>query len=145
VVEISPMEPADLPAALELWAASEGVKLTDADAPDALERYLARNPGLSFVARAGGQLVGAVLCGHDGRRGYLHHLSVAPAHRRRGVGRALAERCLAALRREGIGKCHIFVVSGNDGGQAFWERVGWVLRQDVFLMSLTLLADRPDP
>jgi ribosomal protein S18 acetylase RimI-like enzyme len=138
VVEIRTMGPADCAAALDLWRRCEGIALSDADTPAGLERYLARNPGLSFVAEKGDVLIGAVLGGHDGRRGFLHHLAVAPEHRRRGHGRALVERCLAALRTEGIGKCHIMIVAGNDAGRAFWERLGWCGRQDVALMSLTL-------
>ncbi|MFO0928651.1 MAG: GNAT family N-acetyltransferase [Gemmataceae bacterium] len=78
-----------LPAVRALWQASEGLTLRDADSPEALARYLARNPRLSVAAFAGGELVAAALCGHDGRRGYLHHVSVHPAHRRRGIGRRL--------------------------------------------------------
>jgi N-acetylglutamate synthase len=136
------MGPADCAAALELWRRTEGIALTDADEPAALARYLARNPGLSFVAWDGGVMVGAVLGGHDGRRGFLHHLAVVPAHRLRGIGRSLVERALAAMRHEGIGKCHLLVVAGNEGGRRFWERLGWNGRADVELMSLALGGDQ---
>jgi ribosomal protein S18 acetylase RimI-like enzyme len=127
--------------ALELWAASEGVGLRGADEPAALARYLARNPGLSLAAHDGGRMVGAVLCGHDGRRGYLHHLAVAASHRRRGIGRALVERCLDGLRRDGIAKCHLFVYQHNAAGQAFWRALGWHARDDLLLMSRNLTDD----
>ncbi|MBN2004426.1 MAG: GNAT family N-acetyltransferase, partial [Anaerolineae bacterium] len=84
----------DYNAVLALWQSSEGVGLSDADSREAIGRYLARNPGLSFTAWDGDELTGAVLCGHDGRRGYVHHLAVKPAHRRQGLGKALAARCL---------------------------------------------------
>jgi ribosomal protein S18 acetylase RimI-like enzyme len=102
----------------------------------AIGRYLARNPGLSFVARDAGQLVGAVLTGTDGRRGYLQHLAVAPSHRGQGLGRALAERAVTALRAGGIRKCHIMVRRENAQARAFWTRLGWNERADVTLMSL---------
>ena len=98
---------------LSLWQASEGVGLSDADSEEGVACFLDRNPGLSFVARDGEHLVGAILCGHDGRRGYIHHLAVSKPHRCQGLGRALVERCLSALRGDGIGKCHIFVFADN--------------------------------
>jgi ribosomal protein S18 acetylase RimI-like enzyme len=140
-IQISPLTEADIAEALELWTASEGVGLRGADEPAALARYLARNPGLSLAARDGGRMVGAVLCGHDGRRGYLHHLAVAASHRRRGIARELVERCLDGLRREGIAKCHLFVYHHNAEGQAFWRTVGWQPRSDILLMSHALTDD----
>jgi putative acetyltransferase len=88
----------DLDDAVELWSQSDGVGLNESDTRDALLRFLARNPGLSAVAIAGAELVGAILCGHDGRRGTIHHLAVAPAYRRNGVGSELLDYCLSRLR-----------------------------------------------
>ncbi|HEX6748777.1 MAG TPA: GNAT family N-acetyltransferase [Longimicrobium sp.] len=137
----APMTADDIPEALALWSASEGVGLRGADEPGELARYLARNPGLSIVAREDGRMVGAVLCGHDGRRGYLHHLAVAASHRRRGIGAALVERCLAGLRGDGIAKCHLMVYHHNQAGQAFWRRIGWHARDDLLIMSRNLTGD----
>src|SRR5512142_407604 len=100
-VIIAVMTARDLPGVLDLWRRSEGLGLGASDEPAALEAFLARNPGLSFTARCDGELAGAVLGGHDGRRGYLHHLAVAQAHRRQGIGRALVERCCSELRALG--------------------------------------------
>ena len=120
---------------LALWQTSEGVGLSDADSEGSIAHYLARNPGLSFVARDGEHLVGAILCGHDGRRGYIHHLAVSQSHRRQGLGQALVERCLSALRRDGIGKCHIFVFAGSQDTSAFWKSIGWTRRVELVMMS----------
>jgi len=120
---------------LALWRACEGVGLSDADSRENIGRYLARNPGMSFIARDGEKIVGAVLCGHDGRRGYIHHLAVRPDYRRRGVGRALAQKCLDAVRAERIGKCHLFVLNNNAAGARFWKRAGWTPRADIRIMS----------
>jgi ribosomal protein S18 acetylase RimI-like enzyme len=133
--ELRPMTPQDYDAVIALWRAVEGVGLSDADAPEAIGRYLDRNPGLSFTAWDGDRLIGAVLCGHDGRRGYVHHLAVRAGHRRRGVGRALAERCIAALREAGIDKCHLFVYVDNPAARAFWARSGWMEREELVIMS----------
>ncbi len=126
---------------LTLWRASEGMVLRTADERESIRRYLARNPGLSFVYEARGTIVGAVLCGTDGRRGYLQHLAVAASHRRQGIGRALASACIDALRGEGIGKCHLMVVPTNTAARSFWRRLGWSERSDVLLMSYTSTDD----
>jgi len=117
----------DYDEAAAVWREAEGVGLDAADSPEKIRFYLARNPGMSFVARREGRLVGTVLSGHDGRRGYLHHLAVRPECRREGVGRALIERCLAALAAGGIDRCNLFVYSDNLAGKKFWERSGWKL------------------
>ena len=134
-VEITEFTPADHEEALSLWQISEGIGLSSADSRESIERYLLRNPGLSFVARDGDRLVGAVLCGHDGRRGYLHHLAVAPEHRRQGVGRLLVDRCLAGLRSLGLEKCHLFVKADNEPALDVWRRLGWTERTDIRMMS----------
>lgn len=128
--------------AVRLWEAAEGVWVSAADSRANARRYLRRNPGLSFVARDKGRLVGAALCGHDGRRGYIYHMAVAPSHRRRGVGRSLAARCLSRLRALGIHKCHLFVHASNPRGKRFWRAIGWTPRPDVLLMSKDTGADR---
>ncbi len=136
MIEIREMTIADYDDAIALWRATEGMGLSAADSREAIARYLARNPGMCFVARCeDGFLSGAVLCGHDGRRGYLHHLAVHTACRGHGLGRQLAERCLSALRAEGIDKCHLFVKRDNQSGQAFWQQTGWYERVDLVLMS----------
>ena len=120
---------------MALWHAIEGVGLSAADQPERIAAYLARNPGMSLVAREDGEVVGAALCGHDGRRGYLHHLAVRPDRRGRGIGRELVAGCLAALAAEGIDKCHLFVFNDNLDGQAFWRKLGWQDRLDLTVMS----------
>ena len=120
---------------IALWQSADGVGLSDADSREAIGRYLARNSGMSFTAWDGDLLVGAVLCGHDGRRGYVHHLAVRPSHRRQGIGKVLATRCLDALAAEGIDKCHLFVFAVNVDAIAFWKHVGWTQRLDLNVMS----------
>jgi ribosomal protein S18 acetylase RimI-like enzyme len=126
----------DFEKVMALWRACEGVGLSDDDdTPEGLKRYLDQNPGLSFVALDDGDLIGAVLCGQDGRRGYIHHLAVASSHRMRGTGKALIDRCLEALQMLGVRKCHIMVFRDNQNAIAFWAKTGWFQRDDLILMS----------
>lgn len=120
------MTAADLVSARQLWAEAEGVDVAEGDSPEELARYLARNPGLSTVATdTEGRLIGAVLCGHDGRRGFVYHLAVDPKHRGQGVGRAIMQRSLAGLKQAGLARVLLLVAADNDGGRQFWLREGW--------------------
>ena len=118
-----------------LLTATSGVRLRDADSREATARYLERNPGLSFIASIEGAIVGCVMCGHDGRRGYLQHLAVSQQHRRRGIGSALVETCLAKLEGLGILKTHIDVLLENQQAHEFWRRHGWHQRDDILRYS----------
>ena len=131
---------ADYDAVLRLWQDTEGVGLNESDSRENIARFLERNPGLSRVAVAGIGIVGAVLCGHDGRRGYLHHLAVARSHRKLGLGRQLVEVCLADLARQGIAKCNIFLFADNAAGEAFWQHNGWAKRPDLQVMQKSLIG-----
>lgn len=144
-VHFASMTIADHAEALTLWQATPGMRITEADSVESTERYLARNPGLSFVARADGRLIGTIMAGHDGRRGYLQHLAVAQEHREAGVGTELVRRCLAALAREGIQKCHLFVLHDNETGRQFWHRRGWEPRPDVVMFSSATPAPAAPP
>ena len=135
-VLIQPMTIEAYEPVVSLWRSADGVGLSQSDTREAISIFLDRNPGLSFVARDDGTLIGAVLCGHDGRRGYIHHLAVAEAHRRRGVGRALVEQSLSALSQAGIDKCHLFVFNNNKVGQRFWQGSGWTERVELIVYSI---------
>jgi len=129
------MTVADYETVLRLWQQTEGVGLNESDTRESIAAFLARNPGLSRVALDGTNLVGAVLCGHDGRRGYLHHLAMARTHRKLGLGGALVETCLADLAGQGIAKCNIFLFADNAAGEAFWKHNGWAKRCDLQVMQ----------
>ncbi|HUE73958.1 MAG TPA: GNAT family N-acetyltransferase [Pirellulaceae bacterium] len=126
----------DYEAAMRLWNASPGVNANET--AEEFARILARNPGMSFCVRAGGQLIGAVFCGHDGHRGFLYHLAVEPAYRQQGIARLLVDRCLARLAEEGIRRVSIHLFTDNDGGAAFWRQTGWRARPNVLVMSKDL-------
>ncbi len=129
----------------ELWLNTEGIELADSDSRDGLARFLERNPGLSFVARDGDDVVGAVLCGHDGRRGYIDQLAVCRSHRRQGIGRSLVSRCVYNLMRIGIRKWHLFVFEDNLEAIAFWSKLGWSKRVELVTMSRNVVNESPFP
>ena len=98
-----------------------------------------RNPGISVVAAAeDGSIVGAILCGHDGRRGCLYHVCVREDCRRNGIGKAMVVRCMNALKEEKINKVSLIAFTVNDVGNAFWNRIGWTRREDLNYYDFTL-------
>jgi putative acetyltransferase len=134
-LRILPMSMNDYHEAMALWRNTDGIGLSAADEPETMRAYLRRNPDLSQCARIGGELVGSVLAGHDGRRGYLHHLCVRDTHRGLGIGRMLVESALGALGAAGLDKAHAFLFSTNTDGRQFWERIGWTWRTDIGVVS----------
>lgn len=136
---IRPMDPQDLPACLELWGDTEGVVLREeSDRPEALARFLERNPGLSFVAVDQGMVVGSILCGHDGRRAHLYHLAVRTEQRRTRCATALLEAAIRVLAAEGITRCHAYIRARNLTALGFWSSVGATLRRDINVMTLAV-------
>jgi len=116
---------ADYDAAVALWNQVEGVEIAEGDSREEIQIYLERNPGLSRVAEDNSIIVGAVLCGHDGRRGFIYHLAVAPEYRRKGLGERLLKECLSNLRAVGLKRAIILVSRTNAVGRSFWLRHGW--------------------
>ncbi|HEY4103726.1 MAG TPA: GNAT family N-acetyltransferase [Polyangiaceae bacterium] len=126
-------------AALSLYRGCSGVGLSGGDSAPEIAQFLARNPNCSGVVETpAGALVGAVLCGHDGRRGFLYHLAVHPDERGQGLGRALVEHALSGLRRAGISRASIHVFAHNVEGASFWAKLGWHLRADLAVQQLEL-------
>ena len=137
-IDLREMTINDYDEVFSLWQSTEDLGLSDADSKESIMRFLSRNPDLSFVAMDGDALVGAALCGHDGRRGYIHHLAVASSHRRHGIGKSLVSRCMYALLRIGIPKCHLFTFGDNQGAIEFWNKIGWTERVELMMMSQQL-------
>ncbi len=110
----------------ELWqnTANMGLRSLD-DSKEGISCFLKRNPNTNFVVYEDGQLVGAILCGHDGRRGYIYHTVVLPDYRRRGIASSLVESAIAALQKEGITRVCLNVMETNEQGKKFWISKGW--------------------
>ena len=111
--------------AVALWDRIDGVEICEGDSREEISEYLKRNPGLSRVAEANGAIIGAALCGHDGRRGWIYHLAVAPEYRGRGAGKLLLADCVRGLREAGLKRAIILVAGDNPTGHKFWLREGW--------------------
>jgi ribosomal protein S18 acetylase RimI-like enzyme len=135
-IEIRTFEAGDHAEAYAMWESMDGVGLSSADSFEKVASFLRRNPGLSFVGLAEGHVVATILCGHDGRRGLIHHLAVAQHVRRKGLGKLLVERALASLHGEGIEKCHLLVFNDNVEGRAFWRGIGAEERTTLGVFSL---------
>lgn len=116
---------ADYDGAIALWNCVEGVEICEGDSREEVAEYLKRNPGLSRVAEANGKIVGAAMCGHDGRRGWIYHLAVAAEYRGRRVGRRLLDDCVEGFRKAGLKRAIILVAGDNPAGHEFWLRNGW--------------------
>jgi ribosomal protein S18 acetylase RimI-like enzyme len=116
---------ADYDQTFALWEKTEGLEICEGDSRAEIREYLKRNPGLSRVAEADGKIVGAALCGHDGRRGWIYHLAVAKEYRGSGVGKLLIDDCARGLREVGLKRAIILVAGDNPTGHEFWLRNGW--------------------
>jgi ribosomal protein S18 acetylase RimI-like enzyme len=138
-INIHEMRIEDYPEIYSLWENSDNIGLSKADSLHGIKNFLERNPGMSFTAWKDGKLIGTVLCGHDGRRGYIHHLMVHPDYRRQGLGNSLVSRTMFALTRIGIQKVHLFVFEENQNGIKFWENLGWTKRVELTMMSQQIL------
>lgn len=115
-----------------LWLETPGMGLNAIDdSREGIARYLNRNPTTSFVAAEDGEIIGAIMAGHDGRRGYIHHLVVAEQQQRRGIGQQLVDHAMAGLSAEGISKSALVVFADNNLGNGFWERIGFTTRPDL--------------
>ncbi|MBR0143021.1 MAG: GNAT family N-acetyltransferase [Clostridia bacterium] len=136
---LSVMTVEDYPEVKKLWMSIRGFAIRSMDdSREGVERFLRRNPSTSVVARVGGELVGAVLCGHDGRRGCLYHVCVREDFRRKGIGKAMVLFCTDALRAEKINKVSLIAFTSNDAGNAFWKEIGWTRRYDLNTYDFTL-------
>lgn len=115
-----------------LWMTIKGFAIRSLDdSYEGVERFLKRNPTTSVVAVEDGKVVGAILCGHDGRRGCLYHVCVHEDYRMHGIGKSMVVYCMEALKAEGINKVSLIAFTRNDIGNAFWKTIGWTKREDL--------------
>lgn len=123
----------------ELWMKIKGFAIRSIDdSKEGVERFLNRNPGISVVAEEDGKVVGAILCGHDGRRGCMYHVCVDPDYRLKGIGKSMVVFAMEALKKEKINKVSLIAFTQNDIGNAFWKEIGWTKREDLNYYDFTL-------
>lgn len=138
-MEIRKMVIEDYGGVYQLWITTPGMGLNDVDdSRSGIEKYLKRNPDTCFVAEKEGRIVGVIISGNDGRRGYIYHTAVAVSERKQGIGRSLVHAAMAALEQEGINKAALVVFKRNDNGNAFWEKCGFTTREDLVYRNKTI-------
>lgn len=126
----------------ELWMNIKGFAIRSIDdSREGIERFLRRNPTTSMVAVDGKKIVGAILCGHDGRRGCFYHVCVDPEYRRKGIGTRMVKACLDALKEEGINNVTLIAFTQNEIGNSFWHHVGWAEREDLNYYDFNLNSE----
>ena len=132
MLSIRPMKITDYEGVYRLWRNTPGMGLnTMDDSREGIAAYLKRNPSTSFIAEEAGEIAGAILAGHDGRRGYIYHVAVSVNHRRRGIGTKLVDCARKSLEKEGIHKTALVVFRKNESGNLFWEKSGFIERTDL--------------
>ena len=123
----------------ELWMSCKNMGFNDIDdSKEGISRFLERNPNTSFVAIENEKLIGIILGGHDGRRGYIYHLSVNENYRKNGIGSELVKNCLESFKLEKISKVALLVFKYNEVGNLFWEKQGFILREDINYRNVAL-------
>lgn len=131
-IKIRPMEEQDYPQVYRLWKTIKGFGIRSMDdSKEGVERFIRRNPSTSMVAESQGEIVGAILCGHDGRRGCFYHVCVREDYRKRGIGKNMAVQAMRALQEEHINKVCLIAFKKNEVGNSFWKSVGWTFREDL--------------
>ena len=123
----------------DLWMKIKGFAIRSMDdSREGIARFLIRNPETSVVAIRDEKVVGAILCGHDGRRGCLYHVCVDPEYRMQGIGKAMVVMTMEELKRQKISKVSLIAFTQNDVGNKFWRRIGWTKREDLNYYDFTL-------
>ena len=129
----------DYPEVLAIWSVTAGIGLNPYDdSQTRIATFLERNPTTCFVWEDWGEIVGVILSGHDGRRGYIYHAAVREDFRSNGIGSALLDAAVNALKGQGIHKAGMLVMASNLASNAYWEKRGWQRRTDVHYRNRVL-------
>lgn len=138
-MEIVKMKISNYENIFKLWTSTPGMGLRNLDdSKEGIDKFLRRNPTTNFIAEEDGKIVGSILCGHDGRRGYIYHTAVDMRYRGKGIGKKLVNSVINALKREGINKAALVVFTNNEVGNGFWRSMGWEKREDLNYYNLSI-------
>jgi len=124
----------------ELWMSCAGMGLNNLDdSKEGIELFLNRNPETCFVAEIENVIVGVIIVGNDGRRGYIYHTAVNPLYRKQGIAKTLVKAAMNALQKSGINKVALVVFDRNETGNDFWEKMGFTVRNDLIYRNKALV------
>ncbi len=139
-MQIRKMTINDYDSVYDLWINTSGMGLNDIDdSRDGINRYLLRNPDTCFVAEHENNIIGAIIAGHDGRRGIIYHTAVSQKEQRKGIGEKLLDAVMEALKNEDISKVFLVVFKNNNKGNSFWSKQGFTCRTDIVYRNKTIL------
>lgn len=134
------MKSSDYENVYSLWLSCKGMGLNDLDdSRIGIEKFLKRNPQTCFAAEINDKLIGVIMAGNDGRRGYIYHTAVHPDFRNQGVARTLVETVIKALKECGISKVALVVFERNQDGNGFWEKLGFTVRDDLIYRNKSIV------
>lgn len=123
----------------DLWTRTPGMGMRSLDDSQVgIAKFLKRNPTTCFVAKKDNQVIGVIMAGHDGRRGFIYHTAVDALYRGQGIATSLVEYCKAALLEEGIKKVALVAFKNNELGNSFWQAMGFTSRDDLVYRNLSL-------
>ncbi|WP_346876349.1 MULTISPECIES: GNAT family N-acetyltransferase [unclassified Clostridium] len=138
-MEIVEMKISNYQDIFKLWTSTPGMGLRNLDdSKEGIDKFLMRNPTTNFIAEDDGKIIGSILCGHDGRRGYIYHTAVDIRYRGKGIGKKLVNSVINALKREGINKAALVVFTNNEVGNRFWRSMEWEKREDLNYYNLSI-------
>lgn len=119
---------------IELWRIA-GISVSSSDNKEELARMSRQNPDLFLIGKASDAIIGVVMGGFDGRRGYVHHLAVDPNYQKRGYGKLLMDELIKRFRQKGVHKVHLFIEKRNKKVVDFYKNLGWQVRENLIMMS----------
>lgn len=138
-MKIKTMSISDYADVYSLWLSCKGMGLNSLDdSRVGIEKFLIRNPDTCFVAEIDNKIVGSILAGNDGRRGYIYHTAVSPQYQKHGIGSTLVDTAIDSLKKLGINKIALVVFDKNKNGNAFWEKQGFTERNDLIYRNKTI-------
>ena len=116
---------------IALWEAVFGYETAHNRPSLAIDKKLAIDDGLFFVAVMGAEVVGTVMAGYDGHRGWIYSVAVHPNHRQQGIGSQLVSQAERALAGRGCLKINLQILPGNEAATAFYSSLGYAQEQRI--------------